>query len=94
MGPRKCGLILQVALQYRGHLTQKIALWTKSRGLIIKGGLKIQGCKIEGLLYYCYLPVQTDKMRIRHSQPVEVTSDQRHLQRINVLNWGPKEGNQ
>ncbi len=24
---------------------------TKSSGLIIKGGLKIEGCKIEGLLY-------------------------------------------
>ncbi len=25
---------------------------TTSSGLIIKGGLKIEGCKIEGLLYY------------------------------------------
>ncbi len=27
---------------------------TKSRGLINKGGLKIEGCEIEGLLYWYY----------------------------------------
>ncbi len=50
MGPRKCGLILQVVLN-KGHLTQKLPFGTKSSGLIIKGGLQIEVCKIEGLLY-------------------------------------------
>ena len=31
-----------------GHLTQKIAIGTKSSGPIIKSGLKIEGCKIRG----------------------------------------------
>ena len=30
---------------------RKLPFGTKSSGLIIKGGLKIEGCKIEGLLY-------------------------------------------
>ncbi len=30
---------------------RKMTFGTKSSGLIIKGGLKIEGCKIEGLLY-------------------------------------------
>ena len=46
MGRRKCGFILQ----NKDHLTQNIALWDQSSGLIIKGGFKIVGCKIEGLL--------------------------------------------
>ena len=29
---------------------RKLPFGTKSSGLIIKGGLKIEGCKIEGLL--------------------------------------------
>ncbi len=33
-----------------GHLTQKGALWDQISGLIIKCSLKIEGCKIEGLL--------------------------------------------
>ncbi len=35
----------------KGHLAQKIADWDQINSLIIKGGLKIEGCKIEGLLY-------------------------------------------
>ncbi len=49
MGPRKCGLILQVVLKQRSF----IAEWhfgTTSSDLTIKCGLKIKGCKIEGLL--------------------------------------------
>ncbi len=30
---------------------RKLPFGTKSSGLIIKGGPKIEGCKIEGLLY-------------------------------------------
>ncbi len=45
-GPRKCGLILQVVLKQ-----SSLPFGTKSSSLIIKGGLKIEGCKIEGLLY-------------------------------------------
>ena len=30
---------------------RKLTFGNKSNGLIIKGGLKIEGCKIEGLLY-------------------------------------------
>ncbi len=51
MGPRKCGLILQVVLKYRLFNTEIFPFGTKSSGLIIKGGLKIEGCKIEGPLY-------------------------------------------
>ena len=51
MGPRKCCLILQVVLKNKGHLTQKLLFGTKSSGLLIKGGLKLEGWKIEGLLY-------------------------------------------
>ncbi len=32
---------------------RKLPFGTKSSGLTIKGGLKIEGCKIEGLLYWC-----------------------------------------
>ncbi len=39
---------------------QKLPFETKSSGLIIKGGLKIEGCKIEGLLYKATLG--TNKM--------------------------------
>ncbi len=48
--PRVYGLILQVVLKGRSFSTE----WhfgAKSSGLIIKGGLKIKGCKIEGPLY-------------------------------------------
>ncbi len=34
----------------KGHLTQKWPFGTKSSGLVIKDCLKIEGCKIEGLL--------------------------------------------
>ncbi len=35
------------------HLTQKIALWDQiKRSYNQRGGLEIEGCKIEGLLYY------------------------------------------
>ncbi len=37
---------LKIKVTYR-----KLPFRTKSRSLIIKGGLKIEGCKIEGLLY-------------------------------------------
>ncbi len=50
-GTKKCGLILQVVLNYRSFNTKKLPLGAKSSGLIIKGCLKIEGCKIEGLLY-------------------------------------------
>ncbi len=50
MGPRKCGLRLQVFLKWRSFHTE-VALWDQSNSLIMKGGLKIDGCKIEGLLY-------------------------------------------
>ena len=33
---------------------RKLPFETKSSGLIIKGGLKIEGCKIEGLLYHLF----------------------------------------
>ncbi len=52
MGPRKCGLILQVVLNQRSFNTlRKLPFGTKSSDFIIKGGLKIEGCEIEGLLY-------------------------------------------
>ncbi len=47
MGPRICG--------NKGHLTQKIALWDQIKQSYNQGGLKIEGCKIEGLLYLYYM---------------------------------------
>ncbi len=41
--------MLQVVLKVIQH--RKLHCETKSSGLIIQGGLKIEGCKIEGLLY-------------------------------------------
>ncbi len=38
-------------LKIRSFNTQNGTLGPKSSGLIIEGGLKIKGCKIEGLLY-------------------------------------------
>ena len=40
MGPRKCGLILQVVLKQRSFNTENCPLGPNSSGLIIKGGLK------------------------------------------------------
>ncbi len=51
MGPRKCGLILQVVIQHRN-----CPFGTKASSLIIKGGLKIEGCKVEGLTVLNLLP--------------------------------------
>ncbi len=38
-------------LKIKTHLTKKIALWNQIKQSYNLGGLKIQGCKIEGLLY-------------------------------------------
>ncbi len=61
MGPRKCGLILQAVLKYWSDNTENCPLGPNQVvTLIIKSGLKIDGCKIEGLLYiYIYTLLQT-----------------------------------
>ena len=52
MGPRKCGLTLQVVLKYRSFNTENCHLGpNQAVFMITKGGLKIEDCKIERLLY-------------------------------------------
>ncbi len=50
---------------------RKLPFGTKSSGLIIKGGLKIEGCKIEGLLYSWTLRPLTNMPPLQH-QPFSI----------------------
>ncbi len=42
---------IEGGLKIKVIYNRKLPFWTKSSSLIVKGGLKIEGCKIEELLY-------------------------------------------
>ncbi len=51
MGPRKCSFYIPGGLKKRSFNTEDCPLGPNQAIFIIKGGLKIEGCKIEGPLY-------------------------------------------
>ncbi len=51
MGTKKMWSYTADGLKIKVIEHRKLPFGTISSGLIIKGGLKIEGCKIEGLLY-------------------------------------------
>ncbi len=55
MGPKQMWSCIAGGLKIKVIQHRKLPFGTKSSGLIIKGGLKIEGCKLEGLLYMHYL---------------------------------------
>ncbi len=57
----------------KGHLIHSVALWDPIEWLVMKGGLKIKGCKIEGLfvLHAMFLPDCIELSRLQTVHPVD-----------------------